>query len=169
SLRFLDYGPALNACRRLQALNRYYTCQDADLDRYIRDGKPQTMFVFGREVDYSAIPDFQRRHFAFTHGKGVVMAPVNRIDSSGRPDFVVSGLPVTGLEEPLKKPEIYFGAQPGMPWAMVNTAQPDGFTNKVPDTWTGAGIPVKDHKLAITLSLGGLPYVGGGRRLWNAL
>jgi len=169
SLRFLDYGPALNACKRLQALNRYYTCQDADLDRYERDGKPQTMFVFGREVDYSAIPDFQRRHFAFTHGKGVVMAPVNRIDSSGRPDFVVSGLPVTGLEEPLKKPEIYFGAQPGMPWAIVNTDQPDGFSNTVPDTWKGAGIPVDDHKLAITLSLGGLPYVGGGRRLWNAL
>jgi len=129
SLRFLDYGPALNACRRMQALSRYHTCFDADLDRYVRDGRPQTMFVFGREVDYAAIPDFQRRHFAFTHGRGVIMAPVNRIDSSGRPDFVVSGLPVTGLEPPLKHPEIYFGAQTDMPWAVVNTDQPDGFTN----------------------------------------
>ena len=169
SLRFLDYGPALNACRRLQALNRYYTCFDADLDRYVRDGRPQTMFVFGREVDYSAIPDFQRRHFAFTHGNGVVMAPVNRIDSSGRPDFVVSGLPVTGLEEPLESPQIYFGAQEGMPWAVVNTAQPDGFTGQPIDDWTGAGVPVADHRLAITLSLGGLPYIGGGRQVWNAL
>jgi uncharacterized membrane protein (UPF0182 family) len=169
SLRFLDYGPALNACRRLQALNRYYTCFDADLDRYVRDGQPQTMFVFGREVDYSAIPDFQRRHFAFTHGNGVVMAPVNRIDPSGRPDFVVSGLPVTGLEEPLESPQIYFGAQEGMPWAVVNTEQPDGFTGQPTDDWTGAGVPVADHRLTITLSLGGLPYIGGGRQVWNAL
>ena len=53
SLRFLDLEAALAACRRLQALNRYYTCQDADLDRYERDGLPQTLFVFGREVDYA--------------------------------------------------------------------------------------------------------------------
>jgi uncharacterized protein len=169
SLRFLDFAPALNACRRLQALNRFYTCHDADLDRYVRDGLPQSMFVFGREVDYSAIPDFQRRHFAFTHGMGVVKAPVNRIDSSGRPDFVVSGLPVTGLEEELRRPEIYFGAQPNMPWAIVNTAQPDGFSGEVTNGWAGAGVPVGGNKVAITLSLGGLPYVGGGRRMWNAL
>jgi uncharacterized protein len=169
SLRFLDYAPALNACRRLQALNRYYTCFDADLDRYVREGRPQTMFVFGREVDYSAIPDFQRRHFAFTHGNGIVMAPVNRIDSSGRPDFVVSGLPVSGLEEPLESPQIYFGAQRSMPWAVVNTEQPDGFTGQPIDDWAGAGVPVAGNRLAVTLSLGGLPYIGGGRQVWNAL
>ncbi|MEQ8833060.1 MAG: UPF0182 family protein [Miltoncostaeaceae bacterium] len=169
SLRFLDFTPALNACRRLQALNRFYTCQDADLDRYDYEGRDQTFFVFGREVDYPAIPDFQRRHFAFTHGKGVVMAPVNRIDGSGRPDFVVSGLPVTGLEQPLERPEIYFGAQRDTPFAIVNTDQPDGFTNQVPDTWEGAGVPVSGNRLAITLSQGGLPFIGGGRRLWNAI
>lgn len=169
SLRFLDFAPALNACRRLQALNRFYTCQDADLDRYVRDGVPQTMFVFGREVDYSAIPDFQRRHFAFTHGMGIVQAPVNRLDSSGRPDFVVSGLPVTGLDQELRRPEIYFGAQPDMPWSIVNTDQPDGFSGRVIDDWEGAGVPVDGNRLAITLSLGGLPYIGGGRRLWNVL
>ena len=169
SLRFLDYGPALNACRRLQALNRYYTCQDADLDRYTRADERQTMFVFGREVDYDAIPDFQRRHFAFTHGNGIVMAPVNRIDSSGRPDFVVFGLPVQGLTPPLTSPQIYFGAQENMPWAIVNTDQPDGFTGQPITNWRGAGVPVEGHRLAITLSLGGLPYVGGGRRLWNTL
>ncbi|MBJ7456881.1 MAG: UPF0182 family protein [Thermoleophilia bacterium] len=169
SLRFLDLEAALAACRRLQALNRYYTCQDADLDRYERDGLPQTLFVFGREVDYGAIADFQRRHFSFTHGRGVAMAPVNRIDASGRPSFVVGGLPTRGLTPPLERPEIYHGAQRDMPFAIVNTDQPDGFTDERPATWTGAGINVEENRLALTLELGGLPYVGGGRQLWNAL
>ncbi len=169
SLRFLDLEAALAACRRLQAVNRYYTCQDADLDRYIRDGDPQTLFVFGREVDYDAIADFQRRHFSFTHGMGVAMAPVNRIDASGRPSFVVGGLPVRGLTPELERPEIYHGAQRDMPFAIVNTDQPDGFTDQPPARWEGAGIDVESNRLALTLELGGLPYVGGGRQLWNAL
>ncbi|WP_217915892.1 UPF0182 family protein [Miltoncostaea marina] len=169
SLRFLDLEAGLAACRRLQALNRYYTCHDADLDRYVRDGRPQTLFVFGREVDYAAITDFQRRHFSFTHGRGVAMAPVNRIDDSGRPAFVVGGLPTRGLDPPLERPEIYHGAQRGMPFAIVNTDQPDGFTNAPAERWEGAGVDVEDHRLALTLELGGLPFVGGGRQLWNAL
>lgn len=169
SLRFLDLEAALAACRRLQALNRYYTCQDADVDRYMRNGSPQTLFVFGREVDYDAIGDFQRRHFSFTHGRGVAMAPVNRIDASGRPSFVVGGLPTRGLDPPLERPEIYHGAERFMPFAIVNTDQPDGFTDKPPAPWTGAGIDVDDNRLALTLDLGGLPYLGGGRQLWNAL
>ena len=73
-----------------------------------------------------------------THGRGVAMAPVNRIDASGRPSFVVGGLPVRGLEPPLERPEIYHGAQPDMPFAIVNTDQPDGFTDERPATWDGA-------------------------------
>ncbi len=169
SLRFLDLEAALAACRRLQALNRFYTCQDADLDRYERDGRKQTLFVFGREVDYGAITDFQRRHFSFTHGRGIAMAPVNRIDAAGRPSFVVGGLPTRGLAPPLARPEIYHGAQRDMPFAIVNTDQPDGFTDERPRTWEGAGIDVEDNRLALTLELGGLPYLGGGRQLWNAL
>jgi uncharacterized membrane protein (UPF0182 family) len=82
---------------------------------------------------------------------------------------VGSGLPVTGLDEPLESPEIYFGAQNAMPWAVVNTEQPDGFSGRTIDDWSGAGVPVAENRLAITLSLGGLPYIGGGRQVWNAL
>lgn len=168
SVRFLDYGPVQQACLRIEARNRYYTCADVDLDRYVIDGTGQTRFVIGREVDYARVgDDFTRRHLSFTHGRGIVMAPVNRIDAGGRPSFVVSGLPVRGLRPPLTEDGIYFGANPGMPWAMVNTGQADGFSSQPIRDWSGTGIPVSRHRLAITVSLGGLPFVGG-RRIWNA-
>lgn len=169
SVRFLDYMPVISACNRLQAFNRFYHCDDADLDRYETDGVGQPMFVLAREVNYEPVGDFQRRHFAFTHGRGVAMAPVNRIDAAGRPDFVVQGLDSEGLPEPLTRPEIYFGAQPDMPWAVVNTTQPDGFTNRPAPTWKGDGIPIEGNQLALTVDLGGLPFIGGGRRFWNAV
>lgn len=170
SLRFLDYGPTREACARIQAFNRFFTCADVDLDRYTLDGKPRSVFVAGREVDYTDLGDFQRRHFVYTHGYGLVMAPVNEIDSNGRPHFIAGGIPQTGLE--LTHPEIYFGAQGGMPWAMVDTTQPqfDGDKNRVID-WEGTtGIRVGSgwRHFALTNELGGLPYIGGGRRFWNA-
>jgi uncharacterized membrane protein (UPF0182 family) len=55
---------------------------------------------------------------------------------------------------------------------MVNTTQPefDRTTNTTIE-WTGTtGVKVGSgwRRLALTAFLGGLPYVGGGRRVWNA-
>ena len=177
SLRFLDIPPTQEACARLQTINQFYTCQDVDVDRYRIGGQRRTLFVIGREIDYSKLPDFQRRHFTYTHGYGLIMAPVNEIDpGSGRPVFVAGGIPQTVrgdfIQPPLTQPSIYFGAQPGMPWSMVNTTQPefDRTTNQKIQ-WTGAtGVKVGSgwRRLALTEFLGGLPYLGGGRRVWNA-
>lgn len=185
SLRFLDPGPALQACRRLQARAQYYDCVDVDLDRYELAGRKRTVFSIGREIDYTKAPDFQRRHFTYTHGYGLILAPVNEIDpESGRPRWVAGDIPQTGIEPPLTHPEIYFGAQPGMPWAVANTTQSvfDGLQNRTDVTWCtgedaarcgeegGTGIRIGSgwQRIAITQFLGGLPYIGGGRRVWNA-
>ncbi len=177
SLRFLDIPPTQEACARLQTINQFYTCQDVDVDRYAIGGERRTLFVIGREIDYSKLPDFQRRHFTYTHGYGLIMAPVNEIEpKSGRPVFVVGGIPQTVrgdfIQPPLAQPSIYFGAQPDLPWSMVNTTQPefDRTTNQRIQ-WTGTtGVKVGSgwRRLALTEFLGGLPYIGGGRRVWNA-
>jgi uncharacterized membrane protein (UPF0182 family) len=170
SLRFLDAPPTLAACSRLQAFNQFYTCGDVDLDRYVLDGEPRTVFSIGREIDYNRISDFQRRHFTYTHGYGLVIAPVNEIAPDGRPRWLAGGIPQYGLDPELENPDIYFGAQDGMPWAMVNTSQPQfDRRTSAPVDWTGSNsVPVGGNRLAITKFLGGLPYIGGGRRLWNA-
>mgnify|MGYP001204041293 CR=1 FL=1 len=179
SLRFLDIPPTREACSRLQTINQFYTCADVDVDRYTIANRKRTLFVIGREIDYTKFTsaDFQRRHFTYTHGYGLIMAPVDEIDAnSGRPKFVVGGIPqtVTGdfIQPPVAQPGIYFGAQRAMPWAMVNTDQPefDRTTNETIN-WGGAtGVKVGSgwRRLALTEFLGGLPYVGGGRRVWNA-
>ncbi len=174
SLRFLDAGPTHQACLRLQTFDQFYTCDEVDIDRYTLAGKRRTVFSIGREIDYEKAPDFQRRHFTYTHGYGLVLAPVNEIDlTNGRPSWVAGDIPQRGLDPALAQPDIYFGAQPGIPWAFVNTTQPvfNGPNKNEVVTWTGdTGVLVGSgmHRLAITKFLGGLPYIGGGRQVWNA-
>ena len=173
SIRFLDIPPTIEACQRIQARNQFYHCEDVDVDRYEIDGERRTVFAIGREVDYSRPTDFQRRHFTFTHGFGLIVAPVDEIDDEGRPKWIAGGIdPVRSFPPEITRPEIYFGAQGNTDWVMVNTDQPtfDGLSNR-PVEWEGAtGIRVGGglRRLAITEYLGGLPYIGGGRQVWNA-
>lgn len=174
SIRFLDIPPTGEACSRQQSFNQYYRCQDVDVDRYTLDGTRRTVFSIGREIDYAKLTDFQRRHFTYTHGYGLVLAPVNEIErNTGRPLWAAGGIPQRGLTFEGDNGAIYFGAQPNMPWSIVNTRQ--SVFNKLdstkPVTWAGTtGITVGSgwRRLAITQYLGGLPYIGGGRKVWNA-
>ncbi|CAA9541851.1 MAG: hypothetical protein AVDCRST_MAG79-1943 [uncultured Thermoleophilia bacterium] len=167
ALRILDEEPTLQACGRQQVFqSQYYACREVDVDRYRLGEERRTVYVIGREIDYDRAPDFSRRHFTYTHGRGVAVAPVNIFNRNGRPAWVAEN--ALGL----RRPEIYFGAQPDMPWAMVNTNQPVFDQNRnVDKTWEGStGLRVGSglDRLALTYYLGGLPYLGGGRSFWNA-
>jgi uncharacterized protein len=171
SLRFLDIPPTQSACSRLQTFNQFYSCEDIDIGRGVYDGRARTVFSAGREIDYGRLGDFQRRHFTFTHGYGFIAAPVDEIaPQTGRPVWIAGDIPQRGVE--LAQPQIYFGAQQTMPWAMVNTDQPvfDEKVNRVVKWSGGTGVKVGSgwRRLALTEYLGGLPYLGGGRRVWNA-
>lgn len=173
SLRFLDIPPTQSACSRLQTFNQFYACQDIDIGRGVFGGRSRTVFTAGREIDYGRLGDFQRRHFTFTHGYGIIAAPVDEIaPTTGRPVWIAGDIPQRGVEPPLAQPEIYFGAQRDMPWAMVNTDQPvfDRRANRILVWDGGTGVKVGSgwRRLALTEYLGGLPYIGGGRRVWNA-
>lgn len=174
SIRFLDIPPTKEACSRLQTFNQFYTCSDVDVDRYVLDGQRRTVFGIGRELDYDKLPDFQRRHFTYTHGYGIVLAPVNAIErNTGRPVWAAGGIPQRGVSFDGDNGSIYFGAQQNMPWSMVSTSQSvfDKLDSASPVTWTGStGIRVGSgwRRLAITEYLGGVPFIGGGRRVWNA-
>ena len=174
SLRFLDEQQTEPACQRLQTINQFYTCSEVDVDRYVVEGQRRTVFAMGREIDYTRTPDFQQRHFVYTHGYGLITAAVNDTNTGGQPNWIAENIPQEGLDPNPEHPELYFVSQtsPAVPWAMVNTEQPvfEG-TGTEAVTWDGdTGIRVGSglRRLAITKYLGGLPYIGGGRRIWNA-
>ena len=126
------------------------------------------MFSIPRLIDWDRVTGFQRRHFAFTSGCGLVLSPVNEIDSAGRPRFIAGDIPQRGITPPLAHSELYFGDDRA-PWAMVDTSQNQFVCLKnQTTTWAGNGIKVGDHRLALSLFLGGLPLIGGGRQFWNS-
>lgn len=166
SLRFLSVDTAQPACERIQSRDQFYNCGDPHIDRYTIGDKRRTVFSIPRLIDWDRVTGFQRRHFAFTSGCGLILSPVNEIDSAGRPRFIAGDIPQRGLK--LEHPELYFGDDRS-PWAMVDTSQNqfDCLKNQK-TTWGGDGIKVGDHRLALSLFLGGLPLVGGGRQFWNS-
>ena len=166
SLRFLAVDTAQPACERIQSRTQFYNCGDPHIDRYTIDGKRRTVFSIPRLIDWERVTGFQRRHFAFTSGCGLVLSPVNEIDSAGRPRFIAGDIPQRGLD--LDHPELYFGDDRS-PWAMVDTSQNQFVCLKNQVTkWGGNGIKLGDHRLALSLFLGGLPLVGRGRQFWNS-
>ena len=166
SLRFLSVDTAQPACERIQSRDQFYNCGDPHIDRYTIGTKRRTVFSIPRLIDWNRVTGFQRRHFAFTSGCGLVLSPVNEIDTAGRPRFIAGDIPQRGLD--LDHPELYFGDDRA-PWAMVDTSQNQFvcLKNQI-TTWAGNGIKVGDHRLALSLFLGGLPLIGGGRQFWNS-
>ena len=62
---------------------------DLDVDRYVIDGEREQVLMAARELDLDGIPNksWQGLHLVSTRGCGLVMAPVNRVTTSLRPDY----------------------------------------------------------------------------------
>jgi len=75
--------------------------QDLDVDRYELDGELTQVLVTARELDLAGVANqsWQGRTLVNTRGCGLVMAPVNRVRQSDRPDY---------RDVPLDRPELYF-------------------------------------------------------------
>ena len=99
--RLLDPNVLSQTCESLQQIRSYYGFPPTlDIDRYTVNGITQDYVVAVRELDQAGLSSDQRNwinlHLNYTHGKGFVAAPANTVDSTGKPDFVEGGLPVTG-------------------------------------------------------------------------
>lgn len=79
---------------------------DLDVDRYPLDddGQDEQVLVTARELDLANIPNksWQGEHLVSTRGCGLVLAPVGRVTSNDRPDYI----PVD-----LDRPELYFSPE----------------------------------------------------------
>ncbi len=113
-----DERPLRATLNQLQGLEAFHEFPDVDNDRYGAAGEEQQVAIAVREfaparLDASA-NTWQNLHLRYTHGRGLVVSPVDRVASGGEPEYYVSGLPpVVAPDAPagisVEQSRVYFG------------------------------------------------------------
>jgi uncharacterized membrane protein (UPF0182 family) len=109
------YGPTLEAFRQQQQLRTYYDFIGVDAVRYRIDGRKQMFVSAVREAPLMEpspwLAYWGQRFMLFTHGFGLVMAPMSSADSEGAPDYASWNIPtqVRHQELAVENPRVYYG------------------------------------------------------------
>jgi uncharacterized protein len=116
NIRLLDPNLVSSAFGQLEQYRPYYQFPKAlNVDRYTVDGKVQDTVIAVRELNADGISSGQQtwynKHIVYTHGYGVVAAKGNKFTVDGKPDFLLSGIPSSGVlgNDSNYQPRIYFG------------------------------------------------------------
>jgi uncharacterized protein len=131
NIRLWEADVLKTAIQNLQAIGQYYEFSDVDVDRYRISGTARQVMISAREVDPrnldASAQTWVNLHLAYTHGYGVVAAQVNQAETSGRPDFIVSGFDQQASAIPVGQPRIYFGEPPPdtPAYVVVGSQQPE--------------------------------------------
>jgi uncharacterized protein len=107
NIRLWDPQVLIRSFKQLQEIRPYYNISDVNVDRYEIDGEVTQVLVSARELDTQGVPQdsWEARRLAFTHGYGATLAPANAKTPTGRPNILISDVPVSdragiGLDEP---------------------------------------------------------------------
>ena len=114
NIRLWDHAPLLQTYSQLQEIRTYYKFIDVDNDRYMINNEYRQVMLSPRELSYGALPSrtWVNEHLTYTHGYGVVLGPVNRVNREGLPEFFIKDIPpVATTPVQIKRPEIYYGEQ----------------------------------------------------------
>jgi uncharacterized protein len=128
NVRLWDTQAFHDTVTQIQALRPYYTFHDVDVDRYTIDGEYRQVLVAPRELDISQLPaaraSWINPAFIYTHGYGLVLAPVAKITPDGLPVLLIDNAPAVVRTKSLSltRPELYYGEVTHEP-VFVNTAQ----------------------------------------------
>lgn len=116
NIRLLDPNLVSSAFGQLEQYRPYYQFpKSLNVDRYTVNGKVQDTVIAVRELNADGISTGQQtwynKHIVYTHGYGVVAAKGNKLTVDGKPDFLLSGIPSSGVlgNDSNYQPRIYFG------------------------------------------------------------
>ena len=116
NIRLLDPNLISDAFAQLEQYRPYYQFpKSLNVDRYEVDGKIQDTVIAVRELNPVNVATNQQgwlnQHVVYTHGYGVVAAKGNKFTVDGKPEFLQSGIPSTGVlgNDSTYQPRIYFG------------------------------------------------------------
>ena len=115
NVRLWDYRALLRSYKQLQEIRSYYDFSAVDIDRYKIKGKIRQTMLAPRELDLSGMQNrtWVNQRLEFTHGYGIVMNGARELGQNGQPNLWIKDLPpVSTVDIPLKRPQIYFGEAP---------------------------------------------------------
>ena len=163
NVRLWDTRAFHDTVTQIQALRPYYAFQDIDVERYTIDGQYKQVLLAPRELDVSQLPagarNFINSAFIYTHGYGMVLAPVSQITPDGLPRLLIDNAPpeVKTKSLQLTRPEIYYGELTHEP-VFVNTAQeefnyPSGNDNKKSRYEGKGGFPISSIPMRLAAAI----------------
>ena len=128
-IRLWDRRPLQATFSQLQEFRLYYDFSGVNTDRYHFDKTYRQVMISAREINDVNFPPAAQTwvnlKLQYTHGYGVVMAPVDKIGPEGLPYFIIKDIPPK-ISVPLKldRPETYFGEKTTS-YVIVNTKIPE--------------------------------------------
>ena len=114
-VRLWDPQAFNDVVQQFQELRLYYEVTGVDYDRYDVGGRYRQVMIAPREMQATNLPaesqTFINKYFKYTHGYGLVMAPVSDFTASGLPEYIIRDLPpvTTFPSLRIQRPEIYYG------------------------------------------------------------
>jgi uncharacterized membrane protein (UPF0182 family) len=115
NVRLWDTRAFHDTVTQIQALRPYYVFADVDVDRYTIDNQYRQVLLTPRELDLRQLPaaraNWINPAFIYTHGYGLVMAPVSQMTSDGLPVLLIENAPPEIKTNSIKltRPELYYG------------------------------------------------------------
>ena len=146
NVRLWDHAPLLDTFAQIQEIRTYYDFVSVDNDRYRLNGELRQTMLSPRELNNESLPSrtWVNERLTFTHGYGLTVGPVNRVNEQGLPVLYVQDLPPrsTVPELEVSNPEIYYG-EVTKDYVFVKTRQqefnyPEGDQN-IFSTYDGTG------------------------------
>jgi len=146
NVRLWDHAPLLDTFAQIQEIRTYYDFVSVDNDRYRLNGELRQTMLSPRELNNESLPSrtWVNERLTFTHGYGLTVGPVNRVNEQGLPVLYVQDLPPrsTAPELEVSDPEIYYG-EVTKDYVFVKTRQqefnyPEGDQN-IFSTYDGKG------------------------------
>ena len=118
NIRLWDERPIGEIYNQVEFIQFYYDFAGIGVDRYTApNGETTQVMLSSREINVDKLADsaqtWQNRHLVFTHGHGVAMSPINKIQGNGQPQMWLSNVPAEaapGYEHlALDQAGVYYG------------------------------------------------------------
>ncbi|MEN0063650.1 MAG: UPF0182 family protein [Myxococcota bacterium] len=177
NIRLWDHQPLLDTFSQVQEIRTYYGFMNVDNDRYEIDGQLRQIMLSPRELTVQELPEQARtwvnETMTYTHGYGLALGPVNRVNAQGLPELFIQDLPPKVQHTDtlaIDQAAIYFGETPDAlrKTVVVKSANPEfdypvGNRNEY-TTYTGeAGVPLSGlARLLFSMRLGSTDLLFSG-------